>query len=369
MFTSSLEAIKRHSNAELCDIGSAKLPLVSIIITNYNYADFLEECINSCLSQDYEFCEVLVVDDCSTDGSRQIYERFGNKIKIVEQSQNRGQLAAFFAGLESASGEFTVFVDADDFLDNDAISSHMYLHLFKKPPVGFTCLRNRQVSESSAVISDFHMDFQNNAKEIAYVAPRVIHTPTWSWSTTSAMCFRTDLLRLIATDKTEEFRVCADYYVVHFSNLLGGSLLFDRAKVNYRRHGKNNFSKNFVIGGHRPTGSDKYHAHPSQKALQMEILSKLIAERERFEPYYPNIDRYAEAILFVAPFTFVSENFRLDDDLKNAMHRRISFVEKEKKEQIAVKKWAIRWFGIQNKYLKIKAIRDNLQTIYGIRNN
>lgn len=367
MFTRSLQAISRHSLVDECHIGSAKLPLVSIIITNYNYANFLEECIESCLAQDYEFCELILVDDLSTDNSKEIYSKYSDRVKIIVQDQNRGQLAAFFAGLSVCNGDFVVFVDADDFLDKDAVSAHMYLHLFKKPPVGFTCFRNRQVSESSSIINDFHMDLQNNGKEIAYISPRVIHTPTWSWSTTTAMCFRADLLKLIATDKTEEFRVCADYYIVHFSNLLGGSLLFDRAKANYRRHGKNNFSKNFVIGGHRPTGSDKYHAHPSQKALQKEILAKLIGEREKFEPYFPSLDRYAEAILFVAPLSFVNTNFDIEKDILSACQRRASYVEKEKNEQISIKKWAIRWFGIQNKYQKVKNIKDNILNTYGIR--
>jgi len=367
LFTKSLEAINRHSVDGAHHIGLAKLPLVSIVITNYNYAAFLDECIGSCLAQDYEFCEVILVDDRSSDNSKEIYSKYDGKIKIVEQPTNKGQLAAFFAGLGVANGDFTVFVDADDFLDTDAVSAHLYLHLFQKPPVGFTCFRNRQVSQSSATISDFHMDFQNNSQEVAYIAPRVIHTPTWSWSTTSAMCFRTDLLRLIATDNTEEFRVCADYYVVHFANLLGGSMLFDRAKANYRRHGKNNFSKNFVIGGHRPTGHDKYHAHPSQEALQKELLGKLINERERFEPYFPSLDRYAQSILFVAPLSFVSSNFVLDTELKNALTKKVADIEKQKKEQISIKKWAIRWFGLQDKYLKIKAFKNNLQNMYGVR--
>lgn len=367
MFTDGLNAINRHSADKVHTFGAAKLPLVSFVITNYNYAPYLKECIDSCLAQDYPLCEIILVDDCSSDGSMDICEAYGDKISVLRHEKNSGQLTAFFTGMDMVNGEFVVFVDADDFLDSDAVSAHLYLHLFERPQVGFSCLRNRQVSENSAVISDFHPDFQNNGKELTYIAPRVIHTPTWSWSTTSAMMFRSDLVKLLKTDMVDEFRVCADYYLVHFANLLGGSLLFDRAKVNYRRHGKNNFSKNFVIGGHRPTGHDKFHAHPAQSSLQMAILNKLINERAKFEPYFPSLERYAETILFVAPLSFILSNFSIDGELKNTLQKQASNIEKQKKEQISIKKWAIRWFELQNKYSKIKVFKNNLISLYGVR--
>lgn len=359
--TKGLEAIQKHSAAPL-SIGISALPLVSIIVTNYNYALYLKECVDSCLVQDYPHIEVIVVDDCSTDNSREIIADYGDGIKPVLREQNGGQLAGFFSGLAEAKGEFTVFVDADDFLDSDCISTHLYAHLFQKPPVGFTCLRNRQVSIGSAIINDYHMDFQNNGKELAYIAPRVIHTPTWSWSTTSAMMFRTDLLRLIETEKTEDFRVCADYYIVHFANLLGGSLLFDRCKVNYRRHGNNNFSKNFIIGGHRPTGHDKYHAHPSQSALQKGILDKLIKERERFEPYFPSLRRYAETIAYVAPIEEILERYTLDldDDLRSTLKSLRFEIWKQKQKQMRSKKWAIARVNWSCFWKQSNAIKENI---------
>jgi len=367
LFTKSLEAINNHSVDGKHTIGSSKLPLVSIIVTNYNYGEFLEECLDSCINQDYEFCEVIVVDDASTDDSLKKLERYSDSITILSNDSNKGQLASFFTGLKVANGEFIVFVDSDDFLDHDAISAHLYIHLFQKPPVGFTCLRNRQVSKNSYLLNDFHMDFYNNNQEIAYISPRVIHTPTWSWSTTSAMMFRADLLRLIATENTDDFRVCADYYIVHFANLLGGSLLFDRAKVNYRRHGGNSFSKNFLIGGQRPTGHEKYHNHPGHATLQKAILSKLIFERERFEPYFSNLEIYAETILFVAPLNLVLSNYQLDNSLKNALVAKEKRVKNILKEQLGIKKWAIKWFQFHDKFLKIKSVKESIQKCYGVR--
>lgn len=359
----AFKSIQQHSE-EVLNIGNAELPLVSIIITSYNYEDYIKECIDSCLTQDYPFCEVIVVDDCSEDNTPEILNGYKDKVKVVCHKENKGQLGTFFTGLEHAAGDFTVFVDADDFLDQDAISAHLFLHLFQKPPVGFTCLRNRQVSASSALLNNFHMDLLTNTKKIAYVGPRVIHTPTWSWSTTSAMMFRTDLLRLIKTDKTDEFRICADYYIVHFANLLGGSLLYDEAKVNYRRHGKNSFSKNFVIGGHRPTGSSLHHAHPEHVTLQKEILHQMLSRRAEFEPYFPSVERFFETVLFVADEKLISSSFSLSQNDKDIISCAADGVAKIKNDQIALKKQALEFFEDEKAKDLVKNIVENLTQLY-----
>lgn len=358
----AIKAVQNHSD-EPCGFGRAGLPLVSVIITNYNYGRYLKECIESCLDQDYPYCQLILVDDCSTDNSADIVSEYSDRLKYIRHSSNRGQLAAFFTGLSAAEGEFTVFVDADDFLDADAVSAHIYLHLFVNPPVGFTCLNNRQVSENSNIVSSFHMDLLHNGKLISYVPPRVIHTPTWNWSTTSAMMFRTDMLRLIKTDSTDAFRVCADYYTVHFANLLGGSLIYNKTKVNYRRHGGNMFSKNFIIGGHKPTG-DMNASHPSHDELQREILGKLIDTKNVFRPYFPSEERYCETLLYVADQEFIKNFRKLDAGTVKMLEDLTPKVEKLIDDQIEVKKKALELYALEQKEQKIDEIKNFLMSLY-----
>jgi glycosyltransferase involved in cell wall biosynthesis len=86
---------------------------LSVIIPNYNRASTVTETIENMLRQSRPPDEVIVVDDGSTDNSREVIREFGQKVCLVEQS-NQGPGAARNAGLEVASGEFVQFMDSDD---------------------------------------------------------------------------------------------------------------------------------------------------------------------------------------------------------------------------------------------------------------
>lgn len=97
-------------------------PLVSIIIPNRDYGRYLREAVDSALGQTYESVEVIVVDDGSVDESRSIIRSYGGKVQAVLQA-NLGAPGARNAGIARTSGEFLVFLDADDSLLPDAVES------------------------------------------------------------------------------------------------------------------------------------------------------------------------------------------------------------------------------------------------------
>ncbi len=88
-------------------------PLVSILINNYNYGPFLGEAIDSALNQTYPNTEVVVVDDGSTDNSREIIASYQDKV-IPVLKENGGQASAFNAGFEACKGDIICFLDSDD---------------------------------------------------------------------------------------------------------------------------------------------------------------------------------------------------------------------------------------------------------------
>jgi glycosyltransferase involved in cell wall biosynthesis len=93
---------------------------VSVIIDNYNYARFLREAIDSALAQTYPHREIIVVDDGSTDDSRDIIRSYGDKIKPIFK-ENGGQASAFNAGWRQAGGDLILFLDSDDKLFDNCL--------------------------------------------------------------------------------------------------------------------------------------------------------------------------------------------------------------------------------------------------------
>ena len=90
-------------------------PKVSVVIPNYNYGDYLSEALDSVLSQTFQDFEVIVVDNFSTDNTKEVIESKGSeKIRVI-QFQNDGSIgAARNHGISEAKGDFVAFLDSDD---------------------------------------------------------------------------------------------------------------------------------------------------------------------------------------------------------------------------------------------------------------
>jgi glycosyltransferase involved in cell wall biosynthesis len=92
---------------------------VSIIISNYNYAAFLEASIKSALAQTHKACEVIVVDDGSTDSSVEILKRYSDRVKVCLLAHH-GETSTRNVGFSKSSGDLICFLDSDDGLHSDA---------------------------------------------------------------------------------------------------------------------------------------------------------------------------------------------------------------------------------------------------------
>lgn len=99
--------------------------MVSVIIPVYNTECYLEECIKSVVSQTYQELEIIIINDGSTDSSRTIckkWEKADQRIRYIE-TENKGQGVARNLGITLMTGEYVIFVDSDDYLDETLISS------------------------------------------------------------------------------------------------------------------------------------------------------------------------------------------------------------------------------------------------------
>ncbi|WP_260448694.1 glycosyltransferase family 2 protein [Listeria grandensis] len=123
--------------------------LVSVIMPCYNAEVHLQEAINSVLQQTYADWELIIIDDGSNDGSREIIDknvRRDDRISAMASLGNEGAAMARNRGLEAARGQYIAFLDSDDFWDRGKLS--MQVSYMAERSVGFTFTAYQSVDES-----------------------------------------------------------------------------------------------------------------------------------------------------------------------------------------------------------------------------
>lgn len=105
-------------------------PMVSVIVAIYNIEPFVGTCIRSILNQNYRNLEVILVDDCSTDGSGRICDAYAAqdpRISVIHHAVNQRHSKTRNDGLDAATGEFIIFVDGDDWLAPDFVAYMLHV--------------------------------------------------------------------------------------------------------------------------------------------------------------------------------------------------------------------------------------------------
>jgi hypothetical protein len=112
--------------------------LVSVIIPNYNHAQYIGDAIQSVLNQTYRNFEIIVVDDGSKDNSREVISHFGNRVQAIFQ-QNQGLSAARNTGIRAARGAYIGVLDADDMYEPNFMSTLVSLLQAQPDADGIYC--------------------------------------------------------------------------------------------------------------------------------------------------------------------------------------------------------------------------------------
>ena len=104
-------------------VNATPTPLVSVIIPTYNYGHLIQETLDCLVRQTYQNWEAIVVDDGSTDNTKEIIEIFGSKENRIHYfyKENSGLAAARNTGLKAARGDFVQFLDADDLISEQKL--------------------------------------------------------------------------------------------------------------------------------------------------------------------------------------------------------------------------------------------------------
>jgi glycosyltransferase involved in cell wall biosynthesis len=219
-------AVDRSSDAR-------DVPLVSVIVNNFNYERYVGQAIESALGQTYPHVEVIVVDDGSQDASRTVIEGFGDRV-IALLKENGGQGSAFNVGFARSAGAIVVFLDSDDYLFPEAVQRVVdeYDPAFAKTQFRLTVVDadNRPHGEYPPPDIPLHR---------GDVVPILLERGYYATAVASGNAYSRWALERVLPVPEDEFRYGADGYVNAVVPFQGPVHAIDATLAAYRAHGGN----------------------------------------------------------------------------------------------------------------------------------
>ncbi len=215
-------------------------PIVTILICNYNYANYLGEAIESALAQSWKNLEIIVVDDGSTDESREVLKKYEGKI-IVILKENSGQASAFNAGITEARGDIICFLDSDDTFHPDKVSR--VLEKYREAPWGLVCHDLDLIDGNGMSLNNswsHHADVNLTEGEAINII--VENNYSWIFSPTSGMSIPKRLLSKIFPLPSEKWKISADEPLAFHAACLDSVGIISDSLGSYRIHNKNLFA-------------------------------------------------------------------------------------------------------------------------------
>jgi glycosyltransferase involved in cell wall biosynthesis len=304
--------------------GLLKPPLLTFIVVNWNYGQFIGQTIDSIRAQDYPHFECLVVDNASTDESLETIARHvGDDVRFTVEAlpENMGQLGAALWALQRTNGGFVSIVDADDFLFPNFASSHLQVHLALPRSVALTSSNIVEVSQAGTMLTGGYLNFHTNSKHkdalkglrdagsvmrletisdddyLRLHKHTAILWPTWNgwlWAPGSSNVFRRSLLNHgVVNGAGDKLLRSADGHFIPLCHALGGTALIDVPLCGYRHHGANYFAKGESLAGLRQ-GTRQYEEKARVDSRQ--TLEVLLQNVDRFgwqlaNRFWPTVDQ------------------------------------------------------------------------------
>ncbi|MGB3655541.1 MAG: glycosyltransferase family 2 protein [Rivularia sp. (in: cyanobacteria)] len=213
--------------------------MISVLINNYNYQDYVVDAIESVLNQSHPVDEIIVVDDKSTDNSAQILQaKFSNHeiVKLVLKDKNEGQLSSFNEGFLASRGDIICFLDADDLYKENYIAEVVKFYQDNLKCDFLFC--SAEVFGNEERIANC---YENN-RELGYSKIATFYKRAWVGHRTSTLSMRRSVLeKFLPIPYLEDWRVRADDCIVFGTSIVGARKFYlAKPLVKYRAHGNNN---------------------------------------------------------------------------------------------------------------------------------
>ena len=235
-----------------CPVGAAATLIsemktsVSVLINNFNYARFLDRAIESVLAQTAPVDEIIVVDDGSTDNSREVLQRWAARDARIQPifQANGGQLSCFNAGFVRSTGDIVCFLDADDEYYPGHIERLLGVYQ-ARPEIDFVFCRCKPVSADGGDANNITLPWEVKAGDFDYGLTfcRATFQCEWLGSPTSAISVRRKLLgRILPCPLESQWRMHADNVLVFGAAAFWGRKYYlATAGVRYHLHGGNHW--------------------------------------------------------------------------------------------------------------------------------
>jgi glycosyltransferase involved in cell wall biosynthesis len=220
---------RQDGRADLPQSQAAGAALVSVVIPCFNYAQFLDQAIQSVLVQDYPAIEIVVVNDGSTDDPAAVVARFPTVRYVVQD--NRGVAAARNAGLAHCRGDLVLFLDADDRLLPGAIEAGARL-LAANPSLGFVAGHSAFISSDGVTQPTVNrLACDGDDVYVALLARNSIRNP-------ATVMFRRQAVEMVG-GFAPGADACADYDLYLNVSRNHPVIFHEMVVAEYRRHGHN----------------------------------------------------------------------------------------------------------------------------------
>lgn len=281
---------------ELLGLLNQEIPSISVVVPNYNYANYLKERIESILIQDYPIKEIILLDDCSKDNSREILdayaEQYPTMVKTYFNEQNAGNVFKQWSkGFELATGDYVWIAEADDLSDSQFLRRVMGM-LNANQDMVMCYSQSKMMDENGNItgdnyfcytddvnpngwVTDYVHDAQEELKEHMTVKNTI---PNVSGVVFKQGDYSEILHNAMAYTVAGDWRVYADILAK------GGSIGFVADSLNYHRRHSNSVTTDLKAEKHYSeiVEMQEYVA----KILGMEVDVKMLKYREYLKEYF-----------------------------------------------------------------------------------
>jgi glycosyltransferase involved in cell wall biosynthesis len=244
----------------------------SVLINNFNYARYLGQAIDSALTQDFPDFEIVVVDDGSTDNSREVIASYGDRIVPVLKS-NGGQASSFNAGFAASSGDIVFLLDADDAFLPGKLARVAAIYAAQGVDWCFDRVTTAEGSAPPAELRTTPFDKRDRLRQGKFPS---LPVPT------SGLSFRRDALAKILPMPVASDVVLSDNYLKFAAAYLGRGVVVDTPLTFQRLHAANRYT-GARAGSLRPkimveTGLELARRYDGLKALGKSLVAGGLAE-------------------------------------------------------------------------------------------